>query len=1293
MQRLRLSQKRPSPICPTPFANTFVNVGNGALPVSTRDVLLAPSPAGLQTNPDDYSYEHDPFESYRHLDSDDLSKEISRIKSQFHLIGSPSSQCLLSYMKTLLVVAAADSSVFPVSFTASLQQLTDAKRNEDMIQREVMLFKCYSVFDSLLHDVRCILHDAEKQYSQLLLTEITLNWSSLSAIQDSCNSRCITEILARCNLPSLNPSSVRNQLDRVNDVYHAIYEVVETSHKGMAFYKTSSSLSRIRTSSSLFATRAKAFKDNAAAVEKLTVLFFIQFLLLLKALMVWFKGVVVSPVSNCIAYVEYLRMVFRGILDRLSCVDALRLGESEREEIMQGVVRIQALMMECCQKAEEQSPTKWNPGQSTMCLRLDTIPFRYAYKPVSSPRLGSLKNIPVVFTRCNRVEDRFLFMTVGGDGVAVTRSSTLCNTWYCFTFNLISLPYSFEYLGKDIVFSFIIPENPSSPLYCASEQEEEEKEKETMTKEEKEFAKVAFNSTMQRATIVDEYYRAYAMGNMSRSNCLTAVSIALQRAFEDYLKAPPNLLYRRMKRGVYRKDCVVEDCDPDLLPREGDKRKKAVTASNSYSRQLCHIILKETLSEGNRGYLFAYGDTLLHIRFAVFGARADLPAADDLLDSAGLCVSNNPCRMCDLGYCYFDPNTLLSPAGLNLSLFSGREHMKGLFSSLSREKMSSVYRLMNHIFFLLRNAECHSATVHDILLNEMKKRHLLLTDDDRYIRDLDRLIEYVSLIPTSSLPYRPSSTLFFPEYTTSEECKKPTCAYYSNGEVNLPLVLGFPASCCCCVDMMHTVSNALKCFMALVFGGDETNRGKGFMESYSYVKQSLTKAKLLDASSVGCWFLPPTVLQCMKETLDRIGLRNNNPVRDALQDGSSLLNAKTHVHHVIAFCYLPCLLLEVNNHPIVRAFVSVFVLCHRLYNSSSRREVLLCQRKVDLLMNVVNGFGAPFTENPSFHYLTHLLLCVKYFGQLRLMDCFPLEGAFSYLRQFFVATSNSTVTSFKKEMEKTVTSLVVTTTTKTITTSTEIGEETEVVICIKRVDETEVMWRSLFNYSADVGWLKCGLFAQITLWDIEKCNSVKWFLESVSSVGVMDKAFVMKEARCPNVLQGTIMTTYTPLESLKKLGECVGMKPMKRGQYGRRGLFHECCCNGTCLSSLQVPLRELTPDVLVKNHKALCLVVDYFHYPHLYVMIGFVPTRFGEADYVEFWGYEIPTLSMVVDDETMCCRIVDFDSPRMRDTPHLELISVRRCVGDLVVFRYRGNAVGVICEKTSISQFNQYIPI
>lgn len=79
--------------------------------------------------------------------------------------------------------------------------------------------------------------------------------------------------------------------------------------------------------------------------------------------------------------------------------------------------------------------------------------------------------------------------------------------------------------------------------------------------------------------------------------------------------------------------------------------------------------------------------------------------------------------------------------------------------------------------------------------------------------------------------------------------------------------------------------------------------------------------------------------------------------------------------------------------------------------------MLLCLLKADLLMNVVNGFGAPFTENPSFHHLTHLLLCVKYFGQLRLMDCFPLGGAFSYLRQFFVATSNSTVTSFKNEME------------------------------------------------------------------------------------------------------------------------------------------------------------------------------------------------------------------------------------------------------------------------------------
>lgn len=76
--------------------------------------------------------------------------------------------------------------------------------------------------------------------------------------------------------------------------------------------------------------------------------------------------------------------------------------------------------------------------------------------------------------------------------------------------------------------------------------------------------------------------------------------------------------------------------------------------------------------------------------------------------------------------------------------------------------------------------------------------------------------------------------------------------------------------------------------------------------------------------------------------------------------------------------------------------------------------MLLYLRKIKI---PVNGFGAPFIENPSFHYLTHLLLYMKYFGQLRLTDCFPLEGAFSYLRQFFVATTNSTVTSFKKEME------------------------------------------------------------------------------------------------------------------------------------------------------------------------------------------------------------------------------------------------------------------------------------
>ena len=76
----------------------------------------------------------------------------------------------------------------------------------------------------------------------------------------------------------------------------------------------------------------------------------------------------------------------------------------------------------------------------------------------------------------------------------------------------------------------------------------------------------------------------------------------------------------------------------------------------------------------------------------------------------------------------------------------------------------------------------------------------------------------------------------------------------------------------------------------------------------------------------------------------------------------------------------------------------------------------------------------------------------------------------------------------------------------------------------------------------------------------------------------------------------------------------------------------------------------------------------------------------------QVWAYEIPHIPACKDSKTQSCCFVDMNSEKLKKTPVLELLSVRRCVRDLRFLKYLPSVVGVVSEKTGIRQLVHNIP-
>lgn len=869
--------------------------------------------------------------------------------------------------------------------------------------------------------------------------------------------------------------------------------------------------------------------------------------------------------------------------------------------------------------------------------------------------LATLANEVVAYKRCESIEDHFLLFRVSGDGTLATKTSVKGNSWYCFTLSLTNLPPINEKMGRDVYFLFIIPENAHSMLrYVADDS--------TASEYVTSFAK---RITAKHVERVDLLLMQYASDRATRNDTVASIISATREMNQDEVeKAPSNQT---------RVEC--------------ETTQKCRTGSNSYSRQLMRVVLKEARSVGDQGVLVSYGDKALHIRFAVLNAKGDLKACDEMADSAGLSSSNYPCRMCSVGKTRLDLNTGLSSVEMGHNLHRHREVMKGLHGAFAQQDMSCALRLTNHLQLLMsRNSGVDPVR----LLASEWERITGRRFDDAAIATLERLARLLSHFPLSSAPYSPCCLYFYPEFRTYFENKHPTVCPYSNGLVQLADCLGFPMSRCICPDMMHLVPNALRDFLHLIFHryGHRKDVDEDVLAAFERVGVNLEGR---DGESLS-WYIPERVVAGIQKFVEGVGFPDDHLVVKAVIQ-KEYDELKTHDSHVFVFCYLPVLLYPYQHYAGVRHVTSFIAVLQRIYNTRRLPCVTpFLHTQCSFHMNGLESASPPSAGNPSYHYCGHLGKAREVHGPLRPNDCFPEEASFFPLKQLILATSNSALSVFFKAVKRSAMQLVKEERVKAGITLSGYQYHGTILGVIKKIANEEVQVRTRFNFEADKDWLRNGQFNQRTLWDIEKCFGVDVVLEWARGDADLWSGGWSRERvmMCENT-SGELRTVddYSGVKSL--FNKC-GFSVMNKGQFGFQNCCKECVIDGTSFCTTCCLLQDLNVRKMIANPRAFAFVYDCDENLHLYALCAFFQARIGDVYYEQVWAYEVPHISLSLDSATQSCCFVDMDDKRMKKTPFLELLSVRRCVGNLRIVKYLTSIAAVISEKTGIKQLVHNIP-
>lgn len=1184
--------------------------------------------------------EEDPLDRYHSLDSSDLKLSLSKAITDFDLIKGVTANSLKPYLSVLNMLQHCKSPVFPPSFVVALKTILEASICQEEVKRLKKRVEVWFTLHNAAQRIQQVWVELKERFAvdeEEMLMEDELAVPSF--LYGEAMER-VKELVKAVN-SSTSPS---NHLECIKKLLRIMRDTFEEKLKGILYNREEG---RLVVASLVSKAKMKELRKLSEGMNGFgdAIRCIVKRLLRLSTI---FGECVCEKVPRVTAHRDvlwlYLECAHSVVV--AYCKDAVEGATAVSQDLTcEGlVVAVEDAWKKCVARSSE--GLEWS-------VRRVLFPYREAKKYESGGKrtvitLREKADQTVAFRGCETIEDHFLLFRVSGDGTLATKASNGSNSWYCFTLSLTNLPPIRECMGKDVFFLFIIPESAASILRmvrvdpCATLQ----------------LNKCAGEATMNHVAMIDAKMEGYAVEQTHRDETLKSI---MREVEKETIKFSTK---RTRKDNVGTQECK--------------------TGSNSYARLLINIILKEAREIGDRGVLVSYGNKALHIHYGVLNVKGDLKACDEMADCAGLSTSNSPCRQCGICYSRLDLNTGLSPTNIENNLHKLRDDGKGLHSAFSHNDMSNVLRLTNHLSFLLHRGDGDPVST---LRREAARVRLQFTDAQ--VRDLRKLTSLLALFPHPHPPYCPSSMQFLPEFVTEYEHKRSTVCPYSNGLVELSKCMGYPISRCICPDLMHLVVNALKDFMNLLFGkqGEKNVFDAAAVAAFQGVGVSLKDGQ----TGQPWWYFPPEVKDGIKTSVVEMKLDNDPLLKKAVID-EKYMELKTHEYHVLVFCYMPVLLSAYQGIPAVRNFVSLIAVFQRLYNCRRLTpDVPLLQTQLDLHKNGLEAATRPDSGNPSYHYTDHLDTSIRVFGTLRANDCYPEEASFFPLKQLVLATPKPSLTVFYKAVKRSALGLVKVDSRKIISLSTPQRIDSAIVAIIKNVTRAEIQVRTRFNYEADRDWMTFGLFNQRTLWDVEKLMGVAVLLQMSVQMCFGKKRW--DEIR-RHPLEGADgkMSTMKDFEDVKRLFEYCGFTEKTADFFGYEECNARCCVDGTQFSATNLLLNELSVEEMVKNPTAFAFVYDYEENLHLYALCAFFRSRIDDNYFEQVWAYEVPHIPVCQDSKTQSCCFVDVNGERMKKTPVLELLSIRRCVGGLRVMKYNSTVVAVVSEKTGTRQLIHCIP-
>ena len=1232
------------------------------------------------TDPDPvFQFTGDLLERYEGLEVDDLKVCAKKYQKDFDtVIPTGDYSNALSYLRRLTIYESYSSLFLPSSFLVSMQCLVDAQRNWDELRPSLRVFNAFVELGVACRELVAMAREIAIRFHCEYTEPIRLTVDDAIAFEGF-TAKEQASIQQKASLG--NDADLSTHLTSLAGLIEVICDCLSRRYNRMMYKSKDGQWIKEALREAKKSKEIRKFQSIIQSNQSSMIHLLCRFLLLVLEYTEFLTKNLPVPASNAEVLLQFITLFSLSSHQRYSRIASM-MGCEEANNAE--VVRTIQTMEEKWASWKEKCIESLQSGSFiTKTIVNPTKPPDFKKRTNSRlfpPELDGIQCLPKAYRGRCCIEDRFVLFSVSGDGVCMNKRSKENNSWYFFSLCTSAAPCA-QGMSRSIFTSFIVPENGPSSLYCP------EGVKDIDNPAVQRIMKTALEETLKRGDVIDIHLWMYASGVHKREKFITHLLNELQNIYMGYFSKSHTVQMSGSGQ--------VGGDDSDVPSMETEKRTmKLQTAANSYVHQVLRSVLHEIREEGDRGFVVVYGDKLFHIRYGIATVRADAPAADEMLDSSGLHTSNSPCRMCNVRRSYFDKSLLEVMPGIENSQWKGREYFRGFSSALTDSAMDDSRRWINHLSFLhytLRNTENPVNTVVDTLCQEVR-RITRREVPPRQREEFLLLTRYCSLRTTNNPPYHPSSLSFNPPFVSMKECKNPTAIPFSNGCVNLSSSLGLLPSRCVCIDMMHTLANVVIQFLYPFFVEEKDLKGKP-QQYMKEAKDALSKAGINVAGfeTTFYWLLSPRIIAEARNGLLLLGMSVTNPVFQALLSFPSLQGSKTHTLHVLAFSFLPVILLPFRNHPYVRCITSILAVCYRLYYSRKAvSQLLILKYQLGLLLNEYETLIPVCYITVSIHYLLHLVDCILFHGCLKDMDCFPIESTYFNIKEMYLSTRNSIVTSFLKVIMSIPANLVVST-IKTITLSHELAD-CDVKASILSVSSKEVLLRTLFNYIGDARLLSNGSFRHITLWDIEMCTTVTAFCEKcTSSKEWVDCSIMSGNPLMPPQTDESVMRTKSDASCLQAFAKMCAIS-LPTDQYLRLATTSSCTVDGMVLSSIPYALKDLSSEILCKNSGSFVFLLDYNECVHLYALCGFFASRVYDNRYEQAWGYEVPTISVLSDVDTVCCRLVALNSPRMKSTPFLELLSVRRCIGDLLISEVNSNTIAVVSEKTGLFQMHKHIP-